>query len=166
MLVVWISVFSVLGSVGAMAGAFTLILFPAAVRNRLLPALLSYAAGTLLGAAFLGMIPNAVDGASAARVSASVMFGIIGFFVLEKIIVWRHSHGADIDAKGQTGSLILVGDAFHNFVDGVLIAGAFMTSIPLGISASIAVIVHEIPQEVGDFAILLDSGYSKLRALL
>jgi zinc and cadmium transporter len=88
------------------------------------------------------------------------------FFVLEKLVLWRHCHDSDCEVHSRAGPLILVGDAFHNFVDGVVIAAAFLTSIPLGIATALAVIAHEVPQEVGDFAILLDSGYSRRKALL
>ena len=166
MLLTWIIVFSVLGSLGAIAGAALLLLFRESTRKTLLPCLLSYAIGTLLGAAFLGMIPNALQQNTALAISGTVLAGIVIFFVLEKLIIWRHCHDAECEVHGAAGPLILVGDAFHNFVDGFVIAAAFLTSVPLGIAASLAVIAHEIPQEVGDFAILLENGYSKTRALV
>jgi zinc and cadmium transporter len=166
MLLTWIIVFSMLGSVGAIAGAALLLLFQEGTRKTLLPCLLSYAIGTLLGAAFLGMIPNALQQNTALAISATVLAGIVIFFVLEKIIIWRHCHEAECEVHGAAGPLILIGDAFHNFVDGFVIAAAFLTSVPLGIVASLAVIAHEIPQEVGDFAILLENGYSRSRALV
>ncbi len=165
MLLGWIMLFSVLGSVGAIAGAALLLFFQEGTRKILLPCLLSYAIGTLLGAAFLGMIPNALEQNTALAISGTVLAGIVIFFVLEKIIIWRHCHEVECEAHGSAGPLILIGDAFHNFVDGFVIAAAFLTSVPLGIAASLAVIAHEIPQEVGDFAILLENGYSKTRAL-
>jgi zinc and cadmium transporter len=164
MLLTWIIVFSVLGSIGAIAGAAMLLLFRESTRKTLLPCLLSYAIGTLLGAAFLGMIPNALQQNTSLAISGTVLTGIVIFFVLEKIVIWRHCHDAECEVHGAAGPLILIGDAFHNFVDGFVIAAAFLTSIPLGIAASLAVIAHEIPQEVGDFAILLENGYSKTRA--
>ena len=165
MLLTWIIVFSILGSIGAIGGAALLLIFPAPVRKTLLPGLLSYATGTLLGAAFLGMIPKGVQQATALSVSSTVLAGIVLFFLLEKMIIWRHCHDAECEVHGSAGPLILIGDAFHNFVDGFVIAAAFLTSIPLGIAASLAVIAHEVPQEVGDFAILLENGYSRTRAL-
>ncbi len=166
MLLGWIIAFSILGSVGAIAGAALLLLFPEGTRRTLLPCLLSYATGTLLGAAFLGMIPNALQQATPIAISGTVLVGIVLFFVLEKIVIWRHCHDTECEVHSSAGPLILIGDAFHNFVDGFVIAAAFLTSVPLGIAASLAVIAHEIPQEVGDFAILLENGYSRTRALI
>jgi zinc and cadmium transporter len=166
MLLTWIIVFSILGSVGAIAGAALLLLFPQAIRQTLLPLLLSYATGTLLGAAFLGMIPGGLALLPPINMSATVLGGIVLFFILEKIVLWRHCHKEHCTVHGAAAPLILIGDAFHNFVDGFVIAAAFLTSIPLGITASLAVIAHEVPREVGDFAILLDNGYSRKHALL
>jgi zinc and cadmium transporter len=162
----WIVGFSILGSLGAVAGAALLLLFPDGMRRSLVPGLVSYATGTLLGAAFLGMIPAGLKQAPASPLMATVLAGMVLFFVLEKLVLWRHCHDSNCEMHGRAGPLILIGDAFHNFVDGVVIAAAFLTSIPLGIAASLAVIAHEVPQEVGDFAILLDSGYGRTRALV
>jgi zinc and cadmium transporter len=111
------------------------------------------------------MIPNALQQNTALAISGTVLAGIVIFFILEKLIIWRHCHDSECEVHGAAGPLILIGDAFHNFVDGFVIAAAFLTSVPLGIVASLAVIAHEIPQEVGDFAILLENGYSRTRAL-
>ncbi len=164
MLLAWILGFSLLGSLGAVGGAALLLAFPDEVRQRLVPALIAYAAGTLLGAAFLGMIPAAVGNAPVRAASATVLAGIVLFFLLERLVLWRHGHEAG-GSSNPAAPLILVGDAFHNFVDGVVIAAAFLTSVPLGIAAGLAVAAHEVPQEVGDFAILLDGGYSRRKAL-
>jgi zinc and cadmium transporter len=155
-----------LGSLGAVAGAALFLLFPEGIRKFLIPCLVSYATGTLLGAAFLGMIPASLKLAPAFAVTSAVLAGMVLFFVLEKLVLWRHCHDSECEVHGGAGPLILIGDAFHNFVDGVVIAAAFLTSIPLGIGASLAVIAHEIPQEVGDFAILLDNGYGRTKALV
>jgi len=161
----WIVGFSILGGVGAIAVSGLFLLFPSHVRGVLVPCLISYATGTLLGAAFLGMIPASLAQAPPIAVTTTVLAGIVLFFVLEKIVLWRHCHDGECDAHGRAAPLILIGDAFHNLVDGVVIAAAFLSSTTMGIAASLAVIAHEIPQEVGDFAILLDSGYSRTKAL-
>jgi len=166
MLLGWIILFSILGSIGAIAGAGVMLLFPDGTRKTLLPYLISYATGTLLGAAFLGMIPKALQHATPMAISGTILAGIVLFFTLEKVVIWRHCHDEDCEIHSSSGPLILIGDAFHNFVDGFVITAAFLTSIPLGITASLAVIAHEIPQEVGDFAILLKNGYSRVRALV
>jgi len=164
MLFAWVLFASVLGSVGAVAGSALLLVFPDAIRRVLVPLLVSYATGTLLGAAFLGMLPAGLATAPVLPITATTLAGMVLFFALEKLALWRHSHAHH--AHGQAPVLILIGDAFHNFVDGVLIAAAFLTSIPLGVTTAFAVIAHEIPQELGDFAILLDGGYGRAKALL
>jgi zinc and cadmium transporter len=164
-MIAWILGFSILGSLVATAFGGLLLLFPDGVRRVLVPCLVSYATGTLLGAAFLGMIPAGLKQAPAIAVTGTVLAGMVLFFVLEKLVLWRHCHEDDCEVHGRAAPLILIGDAFHNFVDGVVIAAAFLTSIPLGIAAAFAVIAHEVPQEVGDFAILLDSGYGRMKAL-
>ena len=166
MLLALITVFSLLGSLGAVAFAGVFLLFPERTRASFIPGLISYASGTLLGAAFLGLIPNAVNRLPAATVLRFVLAGVLLFFVLEKLMLWHHCHGKECEGRGTSGPLLLIGDALHNFVDGVIIAAAFIISVPLGISASLAVIAHEIPQEVGDFGVLLESGYKKQRAFL
>ena len=159
-----IIIFSLLGSIGSLAGAYILLVFPDKMRLMLIPSLISYATGTLLASAFLGMIPRALMSAPSSSILLTVLGGIISFFLLEKLVIWRHCHVQGCEVHSTAGSLILLGDAFHNFVDGIVIAAAFLTSIPLGLTTSFAVIAHEVPQETGDFAILVDSGYSKKRA--
>lgn len=181
--VLWIIAFTALGgalSAGA-AGAF--LMLPERARTRLLNPLVSFAIGALLGAALLGLLPHALNtpGVEASSITFTVLLGLLVFFVLEKMVIWRHCHSHDCEVHGHgdaaahardveqarqraAGKLILIGDGIHNLVDGVLIAAAFLTDIQLGIVTSIAVIAHEIPQEVGDFAILLNSGYTRARA--
>jgi len=137
MLIAWIIGFSLLGSLGAIAGAALLLAFPETTRRKLVPHLISYASGTLLGAAFLGMMPSGMRMLPARDVLTAVLLGLVLFFMLEKLVIWRHCHERDCEVHGQAAPLILVGDAFHNFVDGVVIAGAFLTSVPLGILADV-----------------------------
>jgi zinc and cadmium transporter len=148
---------------------------PDTVRNRTLPHFVSFAIGALLGAAFLALLPHAVQGVQDFHtLGLTVLLGILGFFLLEKMVLWRHCHAEhceahtpDEDQHGQAaGTLVLIGDGMHNLVDGVLIAAAFLVDLHLGIVTSLAVAAHEIPQEVGDFAVLLHSGYSRGKALV
>jgi zinc and cadmium transporter len=175
----WILAASLAGGVlSAALAAFSLYL-----RTSWIPMLVSFAIGTLLGAAFLEVIPHAFDQGDAHEAALAILGGIFAFFVLEKFMLWRHCHTEDCEAHdphlhgtsagssavahdhGRSGALIIVGDTIHNFVDGVLIAAAFLQSTEVGIVAAVAIIAHEIPQEVGDFLILLHSGYSRARAL-
>ena len=157
---------SLLGSLGGLLLAALLLLFPDSVRTKLLPWLVSYAVGTLLGVALLALLPEALEQLPSTRVFEAVLAGILLFFVLEKLVLWRHCHTDACEVHGAAASLVLIGDAFHNFVDGAMIGTAVVTSIPLGISTAIAVATHEVPQEVGDFAVLLHSGYSRKRAFM
>jgi zinc and cadmium transporter len=142
--------------------------------------MVSYAIGAMLGAVFLDILPEAIKlTPNVAVLSGTVLFGILLFFILEKMVLWRHCHhehceGHELLARehaagnlgdhGRSGLMVTVGDTVHNFVDGIIIAAAFLTDIHLGIVTALAIIAHEIPQEVGDFAILLHSGYSKVKA--
>jgi zinc and cadmium transporter len=173
----WILLFCLLGGVLSVLAASIFLLLPDGTRNRVLPHFVSFATGALLGAAFLGLLPHALDAPSVGdlhTITLAVLLGLLGFFLLEKLVLWRHCHvshcevhAPDADLQNRSaGILILVGDGIHNFVDGVLIAGAFLTDVHLGIVTSLAVAAHEIPQEVGDFAILLSGGFSRGRALL
>ena len=170
MTLAWIVAASVAGgtlSAGLAALSLTL-------RASWVPMLVSFAIGTLLGAAFLEVIPHAFSHGEPHQAASAILAGIFGFFVLEKLLLWRHCHTEHCEVHdqhaaphdhGRSGLLIVVGDTVHNFVDGLLIAGAFLQSTELGIVAAVAIIAHEIPQEVGDFLILLHSGYSRARAL-
>ena len=168
----WILVTSFAGGVLSVTAA---ALFALTARGGWVPHLISYTLGALLGAAFLEVLPNAIEAhGNVGAATAIVLAGILGFFVLEKLGLWRHcpddhceGHEPQAPAHdhGRSGLLILVGDTFHNFVDGVLIAAAFMQDVRLGIVTALAIIAHEIPQEVGDFLIMLHSGYSRLKAL-
>ncbi|MBY0270692.1 MAG: ZIP family metal transporter [Burkholderiales bacterium] len=167
---------------GGILSAVTAGLFAIRAKASQVPMLVSYAVGALLGAAFIEVLPHAFEKSDNIQATAAtVLFGILGFFILEKLVLWRHCHVEECEAHdphttpqpnhgrhdhGRSGLMILVGDTFHNFVDGVLIAAAFMADTQLGIVTAIAIIAHEVPQEVGDFLILLHSGYSKQKAML
>ncbi len=128
--------------------------------------LISFATGTLLTAALFGLIPEAIESAGGEphNVMLFVLGGILFFFFLEKIIIWRNCTDEDCDVHAAAGPIILIGDAFHNFIDGIVIAASFLTSFSVGISVSFAIIAHEVPQETGDFGILLHGGFSKKKA--
>lgn len=157
---------SVLGSFGGLLVASSVLLIKKGVRQRLIPWLVSYAVGALLGVALLALLPEALETLTPAAAFGTLLAGILVFFVLEKLVLLRHCHTDECQVHGATAPLVLFGDAFHNFIDGAIITTAVMTSVPLGVNTAIAVAAHEIPQEVGDVAILLASGYSRRRALL
>ena len=163
---IWIIAFCLVGSLGAIGLAALYLFIKETLRNALIPCLLSYATGTLLGAAFLGLLRHALDNAPAASILPVTLGGILLFFLMEKIVIWRHCHDQDCESHSAAGLLLLVGDALHNFIDGIAIASAFVASIPIGITTGLAVFAHELPQELGDFAILLHGGYSKRKAFL
>src|SRR6266581_4850333 len=170
--IAWISAATVAGGVISIAIA---AMFALSAPASWVPALVSFAIGTLLGAVFLEILPHAIgSGGNLQALFATVLAGILAFFVLEKLLLWRHCHIEDCEAhdhhadpndSGRSGLMIIIGDGFHNFVDGILIAAAFLQSTELGVVMAAAIIAHEIPQEIGDFVILLHSGYSKLAAL-
>jgi zinc and cadmium transporter len=145
-------------------------------RDSTVHVLVSFAIGAMLGAVFLEVLPHAIEHSTDVHTLAgTVLAGILVFFVLEKLVLWRHCHVHHCEAHealpqahdhGRSGLLVLVGDTVHNFVDGILIAAAFMQDVQLGIVTAFAIVVHEIPQELGDFMVLLHSGYSRPRALL
>ena len=223
-ILVWIILFSLVGGILSVAGA-ALVALNARVSG--VPMLISYAIGAMLGAVFLEILPEAINAANDAgsdvqQMTATVLFGILLFFALEKLVIWRHCHGDHCEVHaihteeecpdiqpviktgvqqtpilntkyraastatlgssnsiiktphhyshnhdhGRSGMMVMIGDTFHNFVDGILIASAFMVDVKIGIVTSIAIIAHEIPQEVGDFLILLHSGYSKKQAFI
>jgi zinc and cadmium transporter len=207
-LLVWIVLFTLLGGVLSVLAAAVFLLLPEATRTRALQPMVSFAIGALLGAALLAILPHALQAPGvhdAHVITGTVLLGLLAFFLLEKLVLWRHCHADECEAHGSAGAasagttagmqeagqrqeplpgaaerhspdaahhrasaagyLIVFGDGVHNFVDGVLIAAAFLTDLHLGIVTAIAVTAHEIPQEVGDFAILLHSGFSRSKAL-
>ncbi|MEQ1756867.1 MAG: ZIP family metal transporter [Vicinamibacterales bacterium] len=157
---------SLLGGLGGLFVASSVLLFNDALRSRLVPWLISYAVGALLGVAMLDMLPATLDQLPATSVFSTLLAGILLFFLLEKLVLWRHCHTHDCEVHEGSAFVVLAGDTFHNFVDGAVIGAAVIASVPLGVSTALAVAAHEIPQEVGDFAILLHKGYSRKRALL
>ena len=157
---------SLLGSLGGLFVASTLLLFNESLRTKIVPWLVSYAVGALLGASLLGLIPEALAELPPDRVLGSLLAGIVVFFILEKLVLLRHCHTNHCQVHGAAAQMVIIGDAFHNFIDGAIIAAAVLTSVPLGINTAIAIAAHEIPQEVGDVAILLHSGFSRKRAMV
>ncbi|MGB6605556.1 MAG: ZIP family metal transporter [Steroidobacteraceae bacterium] len=205
-LLVWVMLFAAFGGIASAAFAVVLLWLPEERTLRLLPHLVSFATGALLGAALLALLPEAIEGAgrdSARALGLTLVLGLGFFFIVEKLVLWWHAHAHDeesasVPARHQhehaathgshaghrhdshghargapdaardraSGVLVLVGDSIHNSLDGVLIAAAFLTSIPLGLVTTLAVAAHEIPHRVGDFAILVHAGLSRPRALL
>ena len=190
----WIVLSTLVSGVLSVLAAGVFLALPKKQREGVLPHLVSFATGALLGAALLALIPHAVLGAGSDRVhevGIALIAGIALFFILEKFLLWRHCHDDHCDThpvgghlhqhahahehghnqthddarRKASGSLVLVGDALHNLLDGVLIAAAFLTDVHLGIVTALAIMAHEIPQEVGNFAVLLHSGVSRGRAL-
>jgi zinc and cadmium transporter len=214
-ILVWIILSSLIGGALSVAGAGIVAI---QARTKAVPMLISYAIGAMLGAVFLEILPEAINatlknGGNIETATGTVLLGILLFFGLEKLVIWRHCHGDHCEVHaihteedcpenvkkdapatpvlntkyraasktqasviktahnhshnhdgGRSGMMVMIGDTFHNFVDGILIASAFMVDIKVGIVTSVAIIAHEIPQEVGDFLILLHSGYSKKQA--
>jgi zinc and cadmium transporter len=178
----WIILATLVSGVLSVLAAGIFLVLPSRQREAALPHLVSFATGALLGAALLALIPHAVLGAGSERVhqvGIALIAGIALFFVLEKFLLWRHCHDDHCDEhtpalphdhdharQKASGSLVLVGDALHNVLDGVLIAAAFLTDVHLGVVTALAIMAHEIPQEVGIFAVLLNSGVTRGRAML
>lgn len=164
---VWLAVLglSVLGSVGGLATAGLLVALHRDVRTRVVPWLVSYAVGTLLGAALLSLLPEALASLPPQRVLGTLLGGILIFFTLEKLVLWRHCHDDhDCEVHRSTTAMVVIGDAVHTFVDGAVIAAAALVSLPLGLMTALAITAHEIPQQAGDVAILLSAGQSRGRA--
>ncbi len=180
----WILTATIVGGIASVLGAWLVAARASAAQ---IPILISYAVGALLGAVFIELLPHAFNSSDNLQTTAAtILGGLLLFFILEKLVLWRHCHIEECEAHdpheghthapapvavaahhhdhGRSGMMILIGDTFHNFVDGVLIAAAFLADTQLGIVTALAIIAHEVPQEVGDFLILLHSGYSKKQA--
>jgi len=166
------------GVVATIAAAGTLALHQSWISR-----LVSFAVGALLGAVFLELLPHALETGGAEHVMVTVLIGLLAFFALEKLVLWRHAHGHDHhvdDAdetehehalhvhggadQGRSGLMILIGTSVHNLCDGVVIAAAFLADTKLGVAATVAIVAHAVPQQVGDFAVLVHSGYTRTRA--
>ena len=150
-----------------------------------IPRFVSFAVGALLGAVFLELLPHALEDGDAHSVMLTVLVGLLAFFLLEKLVLWRHAHGHDAHSDeheesehqhalhahatphadgGRSGLMILIGNAVHNFCDGIVIAAAFIAGESLGIATTLAIVAHAVPQQVGDFAVLLHSGFARAKA--
>jgi len=156
----------ILVSLISLIGVLTLSL-NAKKLNTLLIYLISFSAGALIGDSFLHLLPESLETTPALKISTFIIVGITLFFILEKVIHWQHCHGhvIDQDHVHPYAFMNLVGDAFHNFLDGIIIAASYLISLPVGIATTVAVVLHEIPQEIGDFAVLLHGGFKKTKAL-
>ena len=162
----WIVLGGLLMSAIAMIGSVTLILKPATLDRLLLP-LVAFAAGSLIGGAFFHMIPAGLDAAGdALSVGIAVVTGFTVFFILEQLLHWHHCHRAQSECRQPLTYLVLIGDGLHNFLGGMAIAGTFLIDIRLGITSWLAAAAHEVPQELGDFGVLVHGGWSKKRALI
>jgi len=165
------------GVLATIAAAATL-----ALRQAWISRVVSFAVGALLGAVFLELLPHALEAGKPERVMVTVLGGLLGFFLLEKLVLWRHAHGHDAHSddadetehehalhahgsdQGRSGLMILVGTSVHNFCDGVVIAAAFLASAALGFATTVAIVAHAVPQQVGDFAVLVHSGFTRKKA--
>jgi len=156
----------ILGNVISVLCAGILLLLSDKSQEKVMPWLINYATGVLLSTGFLGMLPKALTQLKPMSVMSALLLGILIFFLLEKTLLWRHCHKKDCELHSASGHMVILGDSVHNFIDGIAIGVAFSQSNVLGIGTAIAVFSHEVPQEVGDFAILLNSGFSKTRALV
>ena len=165
------------GVLSTLAAAATLRMHAAWI-----PRFVSFAVGALLGAVFLELLPHALETGSAEAVMVTVLIGLLAFFLLEKLVLWRHAHGhgAHSDALeetehqhalhasppdgGRSGLMILIGNGVHNFCDGIVIAASFIADDALGVATTLAIVAHAVPQQVGDFAVLLHSGFARAKA--
>src|SRR3989344_5877146 len=151
-------------------GALTLVL-KERILNKILLFLVAFSAGALIGAAFLDLLPEAVSASwetnedSVFKIFLYLIFGFCAFFILEQFIMWHHHHAILHPETKPFSYLILLSDGLHNFIDGLIIAGSFIASFPAGLVTALAVALHEIPQEIGDFAVLIYGGMNKIRAL-
>jgi zinc and cadmium transporter len=164
MVLAWILGSTILISLLSLVGVFTLALEEKLLKKILL-ILVGFSAGGLMGGALLHLLPEALEISPVTDVFSFFLLGFIAFFIMERVLRWRHCHEGVCDIHAFT-YLNLIGDGIHNFIDGVVIAAAFLINIPLGIATTVAVASHELPQEIGDFGVLVYGGFTKARALL
>lgn len=166
-ILLWILLFSVLGSVGAILAASTFLFLGQEKQAFMIPLLIAFATGILLAAAFLGLIPEAIESVGEPHlIMPYILGGIIFFFIMEKIVIWRNCRDKSCEVHSHaSGPIILLGDSLHNLTDGVVIAASFLIDLNLGIAAGITIIVHEVAHETGDFGILIHAGYSRKKAI-
>lgn len=162
-ILIWILISTILVSLGSLLGIITLLIKDK-ILEKILLALVSLSAGALIGGAFLHLIPESLNQMEDLEVSIIVILGFSAFFLIEKFLHWRHCHTKKCAIHTFT-YMNLFGDGIHNFIDGLIISAAFFTSIQIGIVTTIAVALHEIPQEIGDFGVLVYGGIKKMRAL-
>lgn len=163
-ILVYIIIASFLISLGAFVGVFTLALREDKL-SKILLFLVSLSAGSLMGGAFIHLLPEASEKIEGSTLYTIVLLSFIFFFFVEKLLHWRHCHKGECNIH-TFGYMNLFGDSIHNFIDGLIIAATFLVDIKLGIVTSFAVALHEIPQEIGDFGVLLYAGFKKQKALI
>ncbi|MFA5117753.1 MAG: ZIP family metal transporter [Candidatus Omnitrophota bacterium] len=163
MVLIWILISTFVVSALSLIGIITL-----AIKDKLLHkvlfCLIGFSAGSLIGGAFLHILPEAVENVESIKVFSYFIAGLILFFLMEHYFYWRHCHDSPCEFHAFT-YLNLIGDSFHNFIDGMVIAASYVVSIKLGVVTTVAVILHEIPQELGDFGVLIYGGFTKKKAL-
>jgi zinc and cadmium transporter len=157
--------FTLLGSLISVLLAATVLAVRPSILEKALPRLIGFSTGTLLAVALFAMLPHAARTLPFPGLAYAMLAGFVLLLVLEKLLLWRHCHKDSCDIHAGAGPLLLVGDSIHNFVDGVVIAGAFLESDALGVAAALSTIAHEVPQEIGEFLVYLRSGYTRRRAL-
>jgi len=155
---------TIINSLIALIGIFTLWMKQRSIK-KIIIFLVALSAGALLSGAFFHLIPESLEHLTPIATFTLVLVGFILFFIMERLLYWHHCHEGKCDVH-PVGYLILLGDGLHNFIDGIIIAISFLVSIPFGIITTLLIIVHEIPQELGDFGVLVHSGYSKTKALV
>lgn len=163
-LLLWIIGFSILGSIACMAGGL-LLLWRENSAKKISLALVSFAAGVLMAAAFLELLPESIELLNVESVVFTILAGIVFVFIIERLFIWHHCHKGENCHVHLPSYMVLVGDSVHNFIDGLIITASFLVNIPLGVMTSLAVISHEIPQEIGDFGVMLHGGWAKKKII-